>query len=125
MELVTTKICKTSDIGVNDNLFGGTMLAWIDEAGAIYAAKEVNDKNVVTLKMDEVIFKKPVKVKDFIEIYGSVLKTGKTSITLEISAWRLDVEKDFSDPTKSELVCSTRMIFVRIDPETKKPKNIE
>ena len=35
MKLITINICKTSDIGINNNLFGGTMLSWLDEAGAI------------------------------------------------------------------------------------------
>jgi acyl-CoA hydrolase len=34
MELITTYICKASDIGVHDNMFGGTILAIIDDAAA-------------------------------------------------------------------------------------------
>ena len=34
MELITTHVCKESNVGFHGNLFGGTMLAWLDEAGA-------------------------------------------------------------------------------------------
>ena len=120
MELITTKICKTSDIGVNDNLFGGVMLSWLDEAGAAYVAKKIHDKNVVTMKMDEVMFKKPVKVKDLIEIKGEVKKAGVTSVVIVVSAWRINVNESVHSIRRSELVCSTEMVFVRIDSDGNK-----
>jgi acyl-CoA thioesterase YciA len=95
MELISTKICKTSDIGVNDNLFGGTMLSWMDEAGGSFAAVKCCSPNMITLKVNEVIFKKPVKVKEHIKIYGKVLNIGHSSIKIS--------------------VCSTEMLFVKID----------
>lgn len=110
MKLISTKICKTSDIGVNDNLFGGTMLAWLDEAGGIMASCACHSPNVITLKIDEVLFKEPVKVKEQIRIYGEVDKVGKTSVALTLEARRIDVASD-----REDLVCSTRMVFVRID----------
>ncbi|MCD4724811.1 MAG: hypothetical protein K8R63_08205 [Bacteroidales bacterium] len=33
MELVSSQICKTGDIGIYNNLFGGKLLSWLDEAG--------------------------------------------------------------------------------------------
>jgi len=39
MELVTTKICMTLDIGVNNSLFGGNMMSLLDEAAAAYACQ--------------------------------------------------------------------------------------
>jgi acyl-CoA thioesterase YciA len=114
MKLISTKICKTSDIGVNDNLFGGTMLAWLDEAGGIMASSVCCSSNLVTLKIEEVLFKEPVKVKQQIRIYGKVERMGKTSITLLVEARRADLK------TKSEVVvCSTKMVYVHIDKEGK------
>ncbi len=110
MELISTKICKTSDIGVNDNLFGGTMLSWMDEAAGTFAAIKCCTPNMITLKIDEVVFKRPVKVKEHIKIYGKILGIGKSSIKLKVEAYRLDFTKN-----AEELVCSTQMLFVRID----------
>jgi acyl-CoA thioesterase YciA len=110
MELISTKICKTSDIGVNDNLFGGSLLSWMDEAGGSYASTKCCNPNMITLKIDEVLFKQPVKVKEHIKIYGKVLGVGKSSIKVRVEAKRIDFEN------KDEvLVCSTQMLFVRID----------
>lgn len=109
MELISTKICKTSDIGVNDNLFGGMMLAWMDEAGGNFAASKCCSPNMVTVKINEVIFKKPVKVKEHIRIYGEVLDVGNSSILVSIEARRLN----FTKSTEIS-VCSTEMLFVKI-----------
>jgi len=110
MKLISTKICKTGDIGVNNNLFGGIMLSWLDEAGGIMAANVCCDHNVITLKMDEVLFKLPVKVKEQIRIYGKVDKMGKTSVSLYLEARKANLK----DSTE-EVACSTKMVFVRID----------
>ncbi len=110
MELISTKICKTGDIGVNNNLFGGIMLAWLDEAGGILASTACCNNNVITLKMDEVLFKHPVKVKELIRIYGQVEKMGSTSVSLYLEARRADLANQ-----SEEVVCSTKMVFVRIN----------
>ena len=110
MELISTQICKTRDIGVNNNLFGGIMLQWIDEAGGIMAAHLCCSPNVITLKMEEVVFKSPVKVKDHIKIYGSIVSVGRTSLKLHIEARRFGFCNE-----GEEIVCSTQMIFVKID----------
>ena len=120
MELISTKICKTSDIGVNDNLFGGTMLSWMDEAGGAYAAVRCCSPNMITLKVDEVIFKKPVKVKEHIKIYGKVLSLGRSSIKVLIEARSINFKND-----AEELVCSTEMVFVKIDENGKASPIVE
>jgi len=110
MELISTKICKTSDIGINNNLFGGTMLSWLDEAGGTMASSVCCTPQMITLKIDEVLFKKPVKVNEHIRIYGQVDRIGHTSIALYLEARRFNFQK-----RDEETVCSTKTIFVRID----------
>jgi len=39
MELVTTYICKKSDIGVHNNMFGGVILGLIDQSSGAYASQ--------------------------------------------------------------------------------------
>nr|NQU92586.1 acyl-CoA thioesterase [Bacteroidota bacterium] len=110
MRLISTKICKTKDIGINNNLFGGSMLAWLDESGGTMAAEETYSPNMITLKIDEVLFKKPVKVNDHIRIYGKVLDVGKSSLSLYLEARRFCFDTRLEVP-----VCSTKMLFVNID----------
>lgn len=110
MELVSSQICKTGDIGIYNNLFGGKMLAWLDEAGGTYAASVCCTPNMITLKMDEVVFKKPVKVNDHIRIYGKVARMGNSSLTIILEARRFNFSAH-----NEEVVCSTTITFVRID----------
>jgi acyl-CoA thioesterase YciA len=110
MDLISTKICKTSDIGINNNLFGGTMLSWLDEAGGTMASSVCCTPMMITLKIDEVLFKKPVKVNEHIRIYGKVVKIGHTSLSLYLEARRFNFGRH-----DEETVCSTKVIFVRID----------
>lgn len=114
MELISTKICKTADIGVNDNLFGGTLLSWMDEAGGAFAAHQCCTSNMITLKIDEVVFKKPVKVKQHLRIYAKILGVGKSSLKILVEARKINFRESHEDT-----VCSTEMLFVRIDGEGK------
>jgi acyl-CoA thioesterase YciA len=114
MHYVATKICRASEIGLNGNLFGGTMLSWLDEAGAAFAGYLCRTPNLVTLKMDEVQFKRPVKISHHVRIYARVSKIGTSSLTINVEARRFDFEKELE-----EIVCSTRMVYVKIDADGK------
>jgi len=100
----------TKDLGIHNNLFGGILLAHIDEAGASLATQVCDTPMMVTLKMEEVIFKKPVKVGNLIKIYGDVFNIGNTSITIKIEARKHNVYTGVE-----KIVCSTKITFVRID----------
>ena len=52
MELITTYICKLSDTGVHDNIFGGTILGLIDQSAGAYAAQICDTPRMVTVKID-------------------------------------------------------------------------
>ncbi len=100
----------TRDIGIHGNLFGGMMMCWIDESAAAFATEYCYTPNMVTVKVGELIFAKPVKAGNHVRIYGDVLKLGSTSITLKI-----EVRKYSLYSAEETLVCSTNITFVRID----------
>ena len=110
MELITTYICKKGDIGVHDYMFGGTMMSLIDDAGASYAAQICDTPRIVTIKIDELIFKRPVKVGNLIKIYGKVLEFGRTSVSLYI-----EVRKHNVYTGEQDVVTHTNIKFVKID----------
>jgi acyl-CoA thioesterase YciA len=112
MELISTIVCKASDIGVHRNMFGGHMMALIDEAAAVYSAQICDTPRMVTIKIAELIFKQPVKVNNIIKFYGRVEKFGNTSVTMYIEARKHNVYTGVQ-----EVVTQTSITFVRIDDE--------
>lgn len=97
-------------MGVNNNLFGGEMLSELDLAGAAYASQICDSPKLVTKKFEQVVFEKPVKVGNLLKIYGEVAKFGNTSITIKLEARKHNVETG-----TQQLVCSTTVVFVKIN----------
>lgn len=110
MKLINKKICMGKDIGIHGNMFGGILMAWIDEAAAAFATEYCCTPNMVTLRVGELIFKKPIKSGNHIRIYGDVTHMGKTSITLNIEVRKYNLYSG-----EDTVVCVTSITFVRID----------
>ena len=110
MELISTHPVKKSDLGFHGNLFGGKLLAWIDAAGASFAAQVADTPRMVTVAIDKCIFKKPAKEGHLLKIYGKIHKVGVTSVTLSIEARSHNVYNG-----KQNIILETNIKFVRID----------
>ena len=93
-------------------MFGGTLVSIIDDAGASYASQICDTPRMVTIKIDEFIFKKPIKVGNLIKVYGEVRDFGTTSVTLYLEVRRHNVYTGDQD-----VVTQTNIKFVRIDEE--------
>jgi len=115
MKLITRELCLRKDLGIHGNLFGGTMLSWIDKAAAIEATRLCQSSKMVTAEMEAVKFIRKVKENQQVWIYGDVESVGNTSIVLKIEARKYNVYTGIE-----KLVCQTRVIFVRIDDEGEK-----
>lgn len=110
MELITTHPVKKSDLGFHGNLFGGKLLAWIDAAGAAFASQICDTPRMVTIAIDECVFKKPAREGQLLKIYGEVAEVGKTSIKLTLEARAHNVYTG-----QQSIILSTHIKFVRID----------
>ena len=110
MELISTHFVKKSEVGYHGNLFGGIMLAWLEEAGAAYATQVAATPQIVTKHIAALTFEKPVRPGQIIKIYGAVDRVGKSSLRLQIEARRHSVYNG-----SQRTVVSTKMTFVRID----------
>lgn len=110
MKLINKKICMGKDIGIHGNMFGGILMAWIDEAAAAFATEYCYTPNMVTLRVGELLFKRPIKAGNHIRLYGSVAHLGKTSISLDIEVRKYNVYS-----AEETVVCTTSITFVRID----------
>jgi len=110
MELISSHPIKKSDLGFHGNLFGGSLLKWIDSAAAGYAMQLCDTPRMVTVSIDKCNFEKAAKENQLLKIYGYPSKIGNTSITIYMEARSHNVYTG-----KQELVLKTNITFVRID----------
>ena len=110
MQLISTHPIKKADLGFHANLFGGKLLAWLDAAGAAYAMEVCDTPRMVTIKIDECLFKRPAKEGQLLKIYGDVFEIGNTSVTLYLEARAHNVYSG-----SQNVILSTKIKFVRID----------
>lgn len=82
MRFHTRKWVKPEDLNANETLFGGRVLAWIDEEAALYSIIQLENKRVVTKYMSEINFMSSAVQGDIIEIGMEVIKFGKSSLNL-------------------------------------------
>ncbi|NHM06881.1 acyl-CoA thioesterase [Flavobacterium sp. CYK-4] len=82
MRFHTRKWVKPEDLNPNGTLFGGKLLAWIDEEVALYSIIQLENKRVVTKHMSEINFRSSANQGDIVEIGIDVVKFGNTSLTL-------------------------------------------
>lgn len=82
MKYHTRKWVKPEDLNPNGTLFGGKLLAWIDEEAALYAIIQLENPHVVTKFMSAINFMSSAKPGDVVEIGIEVVKFGNTSLVL-------------------------------------------
>lgn len=104
--LVTTHLVKAFDLGINGNLYGGRMLDWLDEAGALFAHSRYN-ACFVTWKVGETIFHTPVKEGSIVSIYVRNVERRRSAVGFELAA-----------KVKDQEVLTTSMVFVCVDAGT-------
>ncbi|MCF7696602.1 acyl-CoA thioesterase [Mycetohabitans sp. B2] len=74
------------DANVHGDVFGGWIMAQVDIAGAIPASRRANGR-VVTVAVNSFVFKQPVFVGDLLSFYTDIIRTGRTSITVDVSVY--------------------------------------
>jgi len=86
MRFHTRKWVKPEDLNPNGTLFGGQLLAWIDEEAALYTIIQLENSKIVTKYMSEINFMASAKKGDIVEIGIEVTNFGRTSITMKCEA---------------------------------------
>jgi acyl-CoA thioesterase YciA len=107
------------DTSAQGTIFGGVILSYIDQAGAIEARRQ-GCNLVVTVAMDKIAFHEPVFVGDLVSFWTETLRIGKTSITVKVV---VDVIRG-TDPNRKLLVTEAQVVYVNIG-DDRKPKPIQ
>ncbi|MDB5316120.1 MAG: acyl-CoA thioesterase [Rhodospirillales bacterium] len=102
-------IAMPADTNPTGDIFGGWLMAHMDQAGATVALRRARGR-VATIAVEGMKFHRPVKVGDEVSLYGTLLGVGRTSIRVQVEAWRRDRSaEDASQVTEAVF------IFVALD----------
>jgi acyl-CoA thioesterase YciA len=91
-------------------IFGGIILSYIDQAGAV-EANEMGCARVVTVAMEKVEFHQPVHVGDLVSFYTHRLRVGRTSITVKVI---VEAQRRLQ-PGEPLLVTEAEVTYVNVD----------
>ncbi|MBI5179505.1 MAG: acyl-CoA thioesterase [Nitrospinae bacterium] len=111
-------LAMPADANASGDIFGGWIMSQVDIAGAIEAMRRTKGR-VVTVAVTEFTFKKPVFVGDLVSCYGEVVKTGRTSITVDVAVF---AERD-RHPSNCVKVTEAKVVYVAVD-EDRNPRPV-
>jgi acyl-CoA thioesterase YciA len=113
-EKCSSYLVKHPQLNATKILFGGTLLAWLDEASAIYASNHMMEDSIVTAKFGGIDFKVKTEVGMVVTVWAKVIKEGKSSLTLDVVATKRSMG------SRSEIdIAKTEIVFVSIGPDDK------
>ena len=82
-ELVLRVVPMPADVNANGDIFGGWVMAQVDIAGGICAARRARGR-VVTVAVNSFQFRQPISVGDEVSFYASIERVGRTSVTVHV-----------------------------------------
>ncbi|SDD83041.1 acyl-CoA thioesterase [Paraburkholderia lycopersici] len=95
---------QPSDANVHGDVFGGWIMAQVDIAGSIPASRRANGR-VATVAVNSFVFKQPVFVGDLLSFYAEIIRTGTTSVTVEVEVYaqRMRLQEEVVKVTEATL----------------------
>jgi acyl-CoA thioesterase YciA len=80
-------VAMPADTNPYGDIFGGWLLSIMDSAAGTVAARYSKGR-AVTIAIDGMTFHRPVKIGDVVSVYADVIATGRSSMKIDVSAWR-------------------------------------
>lgn len=118
MELVLKVVPMPRDCNANGDIFGGWVMARIDQAGSVLATR-IGKGRMATVAVNDIVFKQPVGVGDILSFYALVKRIGNTSVTLDVEVYA----EPFLQQGCFLKVTQATLTFVAID-DTGQPRPI-
>jgi len=112
----TARVFPT-DVNNHDTLFGGKLMAYIDDIASIAASKH-SRKSVVTASTDSVDFLRPIQMTDSVCLESFVTWTGKSSMEVFVKV----ITEDLITGSR-EIAATSFLTFVAMD-ENNRPISV-
>jgi len=82
-ELVLRVAPLPADVNANGDIFGGWVMAQVDIAGGVAAARRARGR-VATVAVNSFLFKQPISIGDLVSFYARIERVGRTSVTVHV-----------------------------------------
>jgi acyl-CoA thioesterase YciA len=117
-DLCIRTLAMPADTNANGDIFGGWLLSQMDVGGGVMASKTAKSRTV-TVAIEAMNFRKAVYVGDLVSVYATVVRVGRTSMTVHLEAWALRRREE-----KPILVTDGNFTYVSIDDDGR-PQDIK
>ena len=107
MKFLSRRLVMPVDLNSRGTLFGGRLMAWIDEEASVFAAVESGAELVLTKYISEMDFQNPSVLGDVLEIGMEICSSTRVSVTLKCQVRDLR--------SRREIVKIDKMVFIAID----------
>ncbi len=102
-------IAMPADANPYGDIFGGWLVGQMDMAAGSVASRHSGGR-ASTVALNAMEFLLPVSVGDEVSVYATLVKAGRTSMTIDVEAWRRH-----RDEEQRHKVTQATFIFVAID----------
>ena len=106
---VIRTIAMPADTNPSGDIFGGWLMSQMDLAAGNVAARRARGR-AATIAVEAITFLGPVSVGDEVSLFAHLLSVGRTSMRIEVEAWRRARESE-----ETRKVTEAIFTFVAID----------
>ena len=107
-----------ADVNQYGDVFGGWVMSQVDIAGAIPAAALARGR-VATVAVNSFVFKQPVMIGDVVSFYATIVRVGRTSITVDVEV--------FAERNPGDVICvkvtEASLTYVAVGPD-RRPREV-
>ena len=107
-----------ADANQNGDIFGGWIMAQVDIAGGVLAARHARGR-VATVAVNSFQFKQPVFIGDVVSFYAEITRVGTTSITVNVEVY---AQRNPEDPEVHKVTEAT-LTYVATDAD-RRPRSV-
>lgn len=109
----TQKIVAGEHLNPNGVLFGGYLMCWMDEIAFMCARRFTGKPSCVTVNIDNITFRTPIRLGEHIHLSAWVNHVGKTSMEIEVKVERENpktLERTQTNNAHLTFVCLNRKL---------------
>ncbi len=88
------KVVLPADLNDYGSLFGGTLLKWVDEIAYIRVSLDFHGQHFVTIGLDNVEFKHPIREGQILRFRCKQLRIGTSSVTYNVKVYGARYQAD-------------------------------